>query len=111
MTGIASTGCGATILDARFSSGSGSPQGIDPGQPDGRSHLGPEHVGPTLNAGVLAFTATNDTTSFFSRTVNQTNTTKTIFWKDSSTPVRVAFHFHVTAYHTVSNTFPTNPCC
>ena len=109
LNGIASTGCGATLLDARFSSGSGSPQGLIPGNPTD-DHISVQSMSnPTLNAGVLVFTATNDTTSFFSRPVNKPDATKTIFWKGQLNTGSGPFLFHVTAYQTVINTFPTNP--
>ena len=109
LIGMTSTGCGATLLDARFSSGSGSPQGPIPGNPTD-DHISVQSTSnPTLNAGVLVFTAANDTTSFFSRPVNNSKTTKTIFWKGQLNTGSGPFHFHVTAHHTVINTFPTNP--
>jgi hypothetical protein len=109
LMGIASTGCGATLLEAHFSSGSGSPQGAISGNP-ADDHISVQSASnPTINAGVLVFTATNDTTSFFSRPVNKPDSTKTIFWKGQLTSGSGPFLCHVTAYHTVSNTFPTNP--
>lgn len=109
LIGIASTGCGATLLEARFSSGSGSPQGPIPGNPTD-DHISVQSTSnPAFNAGVLVFTATNHTTSFFSRPVNKPDSTKTIFWKGQLNTGSGPFFFHVTAYHTVSNTFPTNP--
>jgi hypothetical protein len=106
---ITSTGCGATILDARFSSGSGSPQGSIPGNPTDDHISVQNQSNPTINAGMLAFTATNHTTSFFSRPVGQADTGKTIFWKGQLSTGSGPFHFHVTAHNTVGNTFPTNP--
>jgi hypothetical protein len=106
---ITSTGCGATILDARFSSGSGSPQGPIPGNPTD-DHISVQNASnPTLNAGALVFTATNHTASFFSRPVGQADTGKSIFWKGHLNTGSGPFHFNVTAYHAVGNTFPTNP--
>jgi hypothetical protein len=109
LMGIASTGCGASLLDARFSSGSGSPQGSIPGNP-ADDHITVQSLSnPTINAGVLVFTAANDTTSFFSRPVGKADTTKTIFWKGQLNSGSGPFLFHVTAYHTIMNTFPANP--
>jgi hypothetical protein len=107
--GIASTGCGAIVLESRFSSGSGTPQGPIPGNPTG-DHISVQSTSnPTLNAGVLVFTATNHTTSFFSRPVSTPDTTKTISWEGRLSTGSGPFLFHITAYHTVGNTFPTNP--
>lgn len=109
LLGIASTGCGAILLDARFSSGSGSPQGPIPGNPTD-DHISVQSMSnPALNAGVLGFSATNDTTSLFSRPVNKPDATKTIFWKGQLNTGSGPFLFHVTAHQTVINTFPTNP--
>ena len=106
---ITSTGCGAMLLDARFSSGSGSPQGSIPGNPTD-DHISVQSASnPTVNVGVLVFTATNHTASFFSRPVGQADTGKSIFWKGQLNTGSGPFHFHVTAHHTVGNTFPTNP--
>jgi hypothetical protein len=108
LMGIASTGCGATLLEAHFSSGSGSPQGSIPGNP-ADDHISVQSgSNPTVNAGLLVFTATNDRAYFFSRPVDKPDTTKTIFWKGQLTSGSGPFHFHVTANNTVSNTFPTN---
>jgi len=107
--GLVFTGCGSTILDARFNSGSGSPQGPIPGNPTDDHISVQSTTNPTVDGGVLAFTATNDKTSFFSRPVAKPDTTKTIFWKGQLTTGSGPFLFNVTAYHTVGNTFPTNP--
>ena len=109
LIGIASTGCGGTLLDARFNTGSGSPNGAIPGNPTDDHISVQSSSNPTLNAGVLVFTATNHTTSFFSRPVSQPDTNKSIFWKGQLNTGSGPFHFHVTAHHTVGNTFPTNP--
>jgi hypothetical protein len=109
LIGIVSIGCGAAILEAHFSSGSGSPQGAIPGNP-ADDHISVQSgSNPTVNAGQLVFTATNDKASFFSRPVNKPDTTKTIFWKGQLTSGSGPFHVHVTANNTVLNTFPTNP--
>jgi hypothetical protein len=106
---IATTGCGSTLLEAHFESGSGSPQGPIPGNP-ADDHISVQNpANPAVNAGTLSFTATNDKTSFFSRPVGKPDTTKTIFWKGQLNTGSGPLLFHVTAYHTVSNTFPTNP--
>jgi hypothetical protein len=109
LMGIASTGCGASLLEARFSAGSGSPQGPIPGNPTD-DHISVQSASnPTVNAGALVFTATNHTASFFSRPVDKPDTTKTIFWKGQLNSGSGPFLCHMTANNTVGNTFPTNP--
>lgn len=109
LVGMASTGCGAIVLESRFSSGSGTPQGPIPGNPTD-DHISVQSTSnPTLNAGVLVFTATDDTTSFFSRPVSTPDSTKTISWEGRLNTGSGPFHFNITAYHTVGNTFATNP--
>jgi hypothetical protein len=103
------TGCGSIIHQARFSAGSGSPQGSVPGNPTDDHITVQSTANPTLNAGVLVFNATNHTTSFFSRSVGKPDSTKTISWRGQLNTGSGPFHLHVTAYHTVSNTFPTDP--
>lgn len=107
---LGTTGCANKILNAQFASGSGTPHGAIPFSPSDDHISVINQQNPLLTGGTLVFSAaSNDKTSFFTRPVAKPNSTKTIFWDghlDSGAGPFVAF---VTAYHTVGNTFPTNP--
>ena len=107
---LATTGCANKILEAKFTSGTGTPHGSIPFSPSDDHISVLNQQNPLLTAGTLVFSAaSNDKTSFFTRPVAKSNSDKTIFWDghlDSGAGPYIAF---VTAYHTVDNTFPTNP--
>jgi len=78
LMGIAFTVCGAIVSESRSSAGSETPQGPIPGNPTD-DHISVQGTSnPTLNAGLLVFTATKHTTSLFSRPVSTPDTTTTI---------------------------------
>lgn len=107
---LATAGCGSKILDARFSSGSGTPHGSIPGNPSDDHISVVNQSNPVLSSGTLVFNAASeDTTSFFTRPVAKSNSKKTIFWEGHLVSGAGPKSFFVTAYHTVANTFPTNP--
>ncbi|MDH3459130.1 MAG: hypothetical protein OER90_19995 [Gemmatimonadota bacterium] len=106
----ATAGCATKILDARFSSGSGTPHGPIPFDPSDDHISVLNQQNPVLTAGTLVFSAASEaTTSYFTRPVAKTSSTKTIYWEGHLQSGAGPIASFVTAYHTVGNTFPTNP--
>ncbi len=107
---LAATGCANKILNAQFSSGSGTPHGPIPSSPSDDHISVLNQQNPLLTGGTLVFSsASTDKTSFFTRPVAKSDSTKTIYWEGHLDSGAGPFVFFVTAYHSIGNTFPTNP--
>lgn len=105
-------GCSTKILYAPFSTDVGSsPHGSIPFNPqDDHISVQDQQNPKIVSPGYLELkSGGSHNTSFFTRPVAQSNSTKTIAWIGQLTAGTGPVSHLVTAYHSVSNTFPTSP--
>lgn len=104
------SGCASTLIfRSSFSAGTGSPQGSPFGDPPGDEITVQSTGNPLLTAGHLTFDAPNGSTFFFSRPVESTTSTKTIYFTGHLTSGDGPFIHFVQAYNSVGTPFPDNP--
>jgi hypothetical protein len=100
-------GCGTLILKADFQGVSGSPSGSIPGSPNDDQIVVQSPTNPVVSGSVLVFHP-SEKTFFFSRSIQDPNATKTIFWKGHMTSGNGPYSVLISAANSVGSIFLTN---
>jgi hypothetical protein len=106
---IVLTGCGALIFNADFDGWpAGSPAGPPPGAPNDDQIIVQNSNNPVVSSSLLIFHPSPNT-FFFSRSIQDPDATKTIFWKGHLTSGDGPFTVLVSAANSPGSIFLTNP--